>query len=1059
MIPMSFAQQRLWFLSKLDGPSATFNVPMALYLDGPLDAAALKAAMLDLIERHESLRTCFADDDGIGRQIILRAEEVDLVFEQLDVPEDALDDAMRRFNAYCFDLERDIPLRTGLFRLAAERHVLLLLVYHIASDGWSWAPMVRDIAQAYTARRSQQAPGWQPLPVQYADYSLWQREWMLEESDPDNDIARHLAYWKKTLAELPEQLNLPFDRPRPARACQHGDAIRVHIDEATTRRLHDLSRSARGSLFMTLHASVAALLSKLGAGYDLPIGTPVAGRGDEALNDLVGFFVNLLVLRTDTSGNPSFRELLARIRDADLDAYAHQDLPFERVVDIVNPARHSSQHPLFQVAVVLQNNRDAVCDIPGLSVQPKFLVTDTAKYDLTFDFSELYDRDGRAAGLDFQLEYASELFDPATVQRFANGLLRVLAQVIDHPDRAIGEIDLLDAQERRQLLHDWNDTSHAVPSGTLPEWFEAQVARTPDAIAASEGSHALSYRELDAGANRLAHHLRQRGVGPDVLVGLCLPRSLESLVATLGILKAGGAYLPLDPDYPSERLLHMLNQARASVLVTRADVAGRLSFQGIEQVLLDSHCQDIERQPDSAPSTQGLQPEHLAYVMYTSGSTGMPKGIAVNHRNVIELAQDRRWRGDSQQRVLMHSAQVFDAHTYEMWVPLLAGRQIVLAPPGRTDVAVLARLIEQQRVTALFLTTALFRLLVEDHLACLAGLRTVWSGGEAAVPQVFQRLLQHCPQIEAVNVYGPTETTTFVTSFSMRAADRVAAGPVPIGAPMDNTRVYVLDAALKPVPMGVAGELYLAGEGLARGYLGHPMLTAQRFVACPFGKPGERMYRSGDLVRWRIDGQLLYVGRTDQQVKIRGFRVELGEIEAALSEHSAVRQALAIVREDQPGQRQLVAYVVAAPDAVIDPAALRRALASKMPEYMVPAAIVSLESLPLTVNGKLDRRALPAPDFQISSGRDPQTAEEIALAPLFAEVLGLERVGAEDSFFDLGGHSLLATQLISRIRSRLGVELPIRSLFEAPTVAELALRLQQAKPVTRKPLRPMRIKE
>ncbi len=1058
MIPMSFAQQRLWFLSKLDWPSATFNVPMALYLDGPLDVAALKAALLDLLERHESLRTCFADDEGVGRQVILRTEEAELVFEQAELPEAALDDAMKRFNEYHFDLERDIPFRAGLFRLAAERHVLLLLVSHIASDGWSWVPMVRDVAQAYTARRSRQAPAWEPLPVQYADYSLWQREWMGEGGDSGNDVARHVDYWKQTLADLPEQMPLPFDRPRPARASQRGDAIIAHIDEAVAKRLQELSKRARGSLFMAMHAAVAALLYKLGAGTDLPIGSPVAGRGEEALNDLVGFFVNLLVLRTDVSGNPSFRELLARVRDIDLDAFAHQELPFERVVDIVNPSRASSQHPLFQVAVVLQNNREAACEIPGLSVRAQFLVTDTAKYDLTFDFTELHAEGGRGGGLEFQLEYASDLFDRATVQRFADGLLRLLAQVVEHPDRPIGEIELLDAAERRRMLYDWNDTAHAMASDTLPACFAAQAARTPDAVAASDGSRALSYRELDAGANRLAHRLRELGVGPDVLVGLCLPRSLESLVATLGILKAGGAYLPLDPEYPGERLAHMLKEAAAPVLVTRADVAEQLSFPGVELVLLDRHRQTIERQPDDAPPLHGLRPAHLAYAMYTSGSTGAPKGIAVSQRSVVELAQDRRWLGDDQQRVLMHSPQVFDASTYEMWVPLLAGRQIVLAPPGRTDVAALARLIVQQRVTALFLTTALLRLLVEEHIECLAAVRSVWSGGEAASPQIFQRLLQHCPQLEAVNVYGPTETTTFVTCYGLRASERWNE-PVPIGAPMDNTRAYVLDAALKPVPVGVPGELYLAGSGLARGYQQQPAPTAQRFVACPFGAPGERMYRSGDRVRWREDGQLVYLGRTDQQVKIRGFRVELGEIEAALHKQPGVRQALAIACEDPSGHRQLVAYVVASAGTVVEPAALRRTLAGRLPEYMLPAAIVPLDAFPLTANGKLDRRALPAPDFQAAAGREPETPQEIALAGLYAEVLGLKRVGADDSFFDLGGHSLLANQLISRIGSRLGVELPIRALFEAPTIGELALRLQQAAPVTRKPLRPMRVKE
>lgn len=1053
MIPMSFAQQRLWFLGKLDGPGIAFNVPLALHLDGPLDVPALQTALSDLLARHESLRTCFTDEAGVGYQVVLPCERAALALNVVDHAEAELDGAMQRFHGHPFDLEREIPLRAMLYRLAPQRHVLLLMVHHIASDGWSWAPMLRDLAQAYAARQRGNAPAWTPLPVQYADYSLWQREWMTQADTPDSDVGRLVAYWKHALAGLPEQLDLSYDRPRPARASQHGSTVQARWDESLASPLRQLVRDARGSVFMGVHALVAALLFKLGAGEDLPLGTPVAGRGEEALNDLVGFFVNLLVLRADVSGRPSFRELLARVRDADLDAYAHQELPFERMVDIVNPGRATSRHPLFQVAVILQNNRDALFEVPGLLAQARFLVTETAKYDLTFEFTELFDATGKPDGLALQLEYATELFERSTVQRFADSLRHLLTQVVAQPDRSLADIELLSAEERHTLLQTWNDTAHAVPSATVAELFSAQAARTPDAPAATEGASTLSYRELDARANQLAHYLRSLGVGADQLVGLCMERSLDQLVAMLGILKAGGAYLPLDPGYPEARLSLMLKETVAKLVLTQAGHVAKLRLPGVTTLTFDDCSKAMGDRPQSAPAID-LYPDHLAYVTYTSGSTGTPKGIAVSHRNVVELAWDRRWRDGAQQRVLAHSPQVFDAYTYEIWAPLLSGQHVILAPPGKADLPVLADTIARHQVTALFITTALFRLLVEEHGDCLRNVRTVWSGGEAAVPRVFRELLARYPHIDAVNVYGPTETTTFATCHHVRAP--VSEAPIPIGGPLDNTFVYVLDDVLRPVPVGVPGELYIAGTGLARGYLQRAGLTAQCFIANPFGSPGARMYRTGDRVRWREDGQLIYVGRTDHQVKIRGHRVELGEIEAVLVRQPGVRQAAVVVREDQPGQQQLIAYAVAVQEAALDAASLRRTLAGTMPEYMVPAAVVLLDALPLTINGKLDQRALPAPVFQSEGGRLPATPEERALVALFAEVLGLESVGTQDSFFDLGGHSLLATRLISRIRSSLHVELSIRTLFESPTVAELALRLPQAAPITRKPLRPMR---
>jgi len=1034
MIPLSYAQQRLWFLQQLQGPNTLFNVPLLLRLRGVLHANALQTALDDVTNRHESLRTVFADVDGVGRQIVRGAGQARVPFELREVDAGALEAAQRQAAEHVFDLATEIPIRATLFRLRPDEHVLLLLLHHIASDGSSLAPLIGDLATAYAARRRGQAPAWEPLPVQYADYSLWQREWMNEERDPDSSVARQIAYWTSTLAGLPEQLTIAADRPRPAHTSHRGASVVFKVSASVHRRLRELARETQSSLFMALHAAVAALLSLHGAGEDLPIGTSVAGRDDEAMEAMVGLFVNLLVLRTDTSGNPSFRELLRRVRQVDLAAFSHQALPFERVVEAVNPLRTQGAHPLFQVALVLNNNASAASDFADLQLTFDFMHVAVAKYDLGFGFVEAFDEDGAPTGLSCDLEYALDLYEPDTAQRLVDRFLRLLSEATGQPDLPLDRIDLLEESERRHVLENWNATAHPVPADNLADAFAAVAMRTPDAIAMRAGERAVTYGELDADANRLAHHLQSLGVGPDVLVGLCLERSPALLTATLAIVKAGAAYLPLDPDYPAERLAQMLGETMSPVLVTQAELVDRLPAHWGALVVLEEEAEAIAQQPRTAPG-HALQSAHLAYAMYTSGSTGLPKGIAVTHRNVLDLALDRRWQDERQLRVLLHSPQVFDASTYEIWVPLLSGREIVIAPPGKTDIDALARTIVEGQVTALFLTTALFRL-IADMPDCLAGVRTLWSGGEAASPQAFQKVLDACSHATVVHVYGPTETTTFATCHPLPPRWR-ADGGVPIGAPMDNTRAYVLDRRLRLVPIGVPGELYIAGSGLARGYLRRPALTAERFVADPYGPPGSRLYRTGDLVRWRADGQLVFVGRIDGQVKVRGFRIEPGEIEAALREQAGVAQAVVVAREDQPGHKRLVGYVVAAPGQAPDPAALRRRLGERLPEYMVPAAIVLLEALPLTHNGKLDHKSLPAPDFAPAGRREPRTSQEVLLARLFADILGLEQVGMDESFFDLGGDSILAIQLKARAQNA-GVAFDLAHLFDHQSVARLA---------------------
>ncbi|HLY89546.1 MAG TPA: amino acid adenylation domain-containing protein, partial [Acetobacteraceae bacterium] len=924
-----------------------------------------------------------------------------------------------------------MPVRAWLFAVAPTRHVLLVLSHHIASDGESMAPLLADIAFAYTARQRGNAPDWLPLPVQYADYTLWQRQCLGDSSDPGSLISTHVAYWKETLAGLPEQIDLPSDRPRQSHASNRGDEVRFFIGTALHEGLVHIGKACGGTVFMALHASVAALLSKLGAGTDVPLGTPIAGRTDHALEALVGFFVNTLVLRTDLSGDPSFRELLAHVRAVDLGAYSHQDLPFEILVETLNPTRTTAHHPLVQVMVAMQNNDDVLPELPGVKESVHELQSPCAKFDLEFHFEEKRTPDGQPKGIDALLTFATDLFERETALALTRRLMLLVQTLVADPDRRIGSINLLSDDERAQLAA-WNATARPMADASLATLFERQAAKTPDAVALVCDGATLTYAELDTRANRLAHYLIRRGVRTQSHVALWLERSPELIVALLAVLKAGGAYVPLHNAHPVPRLRFVVEQSAAMVVLTDRD----LDAAEWPAMVIDVRGTAWHSEPCTAPGLE-VDVQSLAYIMYTSGSTGTPKGIAVTQRNVAELALDHCWQDGAQQRVLLHSPHAFDASTYEIWVPLLSGQQILIAPPEELDVAALAQLIAGRDVTAAFLTTALFRLLADEQPQCFARMRAVWTGGEAASPAAFQAVLDRCPDLTLVHVYGPTETTTFATHYAMRAPHRVGAS-VPIGAPMDNTQVHVLDHALQPVPVGVCGELYIGGSGLARGYLQRPGLTAERFVANPFGH-GTRLYRTGDLVRWLPDGQLDFMGRADHQVKIRGFRIELGEIEAALLRQSAVAQATVIAREDRPGVKQLVGYIVPSAGSLIDPAALRRTLGEQLPDYMVPVALVVLEALPLTPNGKIDRKALPAPDFTPSSRRAPRTPQEHVLAGLFAQVLGLTEVGVDDSFFDLGGDSISSIQLVSRAR-KAGLVFTPKDVFTLQTVAALALK-------------------
>ena len=1059
-LPLSFAQRRLWFLDRLEGARASYTIPLAVRLAGTLDRDALEAALADVVERHESLRTVFPETLGVPRQQILEATAARPRLSVAKVSEAGLADALAAAAGRGFDLAREPPLRAHLFVLGEGEQVLLLLLHHIAGDGWSLAPLARDLGRAYAARRAGRPPELPALPVQYADYTLWQHAVSGDESDPQSAISRQLAFWTETLADLPDQLDLPSDRPRPAVSSYRGGSVPLRLSGELHGALLTLARESGASLFMVLQASLAALLTRLSASNDIVIGSPIAGRGDSALDDLIGFFVNTLVLRTDTSGHPSLRELIGRVRATNLAAYGHAELPFERLVEVLNPARSLSRHPLFQVMLAFQNNAPANLELPGLSATFEPVATASARFDLSVSLGEERAADGTPTGIAGVIEYATDLFDRESVATLAGRLVRLLAAAVAEPDRAIGRLDILAPDERHAILQAWNATAQAVPAATLPELFAAQVARTPDAIAVVHEDQSLTYGELDSRSSRLAHHLRGLGVGPEVVAALCVERSLEMLVGLLGILKAGGAYLPLDPSHPGERLAFLIEDAGASVLVTHSSLRERLPANGGRIVRLDAEWPSIARHPATSPA-HVLRPHNAAYVIYTSGSTGAPKGVVVDHAslaNKLLTLQQRFGVGRGFRSALLMSC-AFDASIEQTMLPLVGGgAAVVISDALRESPAQFWEEVIRNRVT--------FISCVPSYLASVlqqvpgpVGLDHLALGGETFTVELHREISRRLEVAAITHLYGPTETTIDAIGSSVEGEQP---GPsISIGRPLSNYRVYVLDGGLEPVPAGVAGELYIAGAGLARGYLRRAGLTAERFVADRYGPSGSRMYRTGDLARWRADGVLDFLGRADSQLKLRGFRIEPGEIEAALTRHAAVAQAAAIAREDQPGDKRLIAYVVAVAGASVDVAALRAHVAASLPDYMVPSAVVVLERLPLTPNGKLDRAALPAPELAPSLRRAPRTPQEEVLCSLFAEVLGVGRLGIDDDFFALGGHSLLAMRLISRIRASFDVELTVRSLFEAPTVAGLARDLadaQAARPALRPVVRPSELR-
>lgn len=1041
VFPLSFAQQRFWILDRLEPNSAVYNIPLALRLRGALDVSVLRESLSAIVRRHEVLRASFKLQDGAPVQVICQTAEVQIRFTDLStLPADAREQEATHIALHearmPFDLSRGPLFRPSLLKLGEADHVLLLTFHHIIFDGWSGRVFMRELLSGYAAIASGKNAAGSDLPLQYTDYVVWQREHLSDER-----LQKHLDYWRAKLSSAPAVMELPTDFPRPIRQSFRGAKSVITLSSGLVRSLKQLSQSEGVTLFMTLLAGFNVLLARHTGQEDIVVGSPVAGRNRVELEHLIGLFVNTLALRTDVSGNPSFRELLGRVRETTLGAYSHQDVPFERIVDELKPERDLSRNPIFQVMFALQNMPAQAPSLPGLEIT-SFSSGDRAssKFDLMLSAVET------SEGMRLAFEYCTDLFEAATIARMADHFENLLATIVANPDQSVSSLPMLSAAESHQLLYGWNEGRGYAVDRCIHQLFEAQVKRVPGNSALVFEGQAMSYAELHARSNQLARYLRRMGVGPDVLVGLCTERSLDLVVAIVGTLKAGGAYLPLDPRYPKDRLAFMLEDAKPAVVITQHELKEIFPAVNGQVIALDTEWPEIERE-SAEEFASGAGPENLAYVIYTSGSTGRPKGCQITHANVVRLfaATDDWFHFNERDVWTMFHSYAFDFSVWELWGALIYGGKLVVVPYllSRSPEE-FYRLLESEGVTVLNQTPSSFWQLmqVEEQLgrAGQLALRYVIFGGEAlemkSLKPWFERHGDRSPQL--VNMYGITETTVHVTYRPLSAND--TAGASVIGRPILDLQVYILDRNLQPTPVGVPGEVYVGGAGVARGYLNRPELNAERFIDDVF-RPGDhrRLYKSGDQARRLANGDIEYLGRIDQQVKIRGFRIELGEIESVLMQCAGVRQAVVIVREDVPGDKRLAAYIVPSGNQNIPVDPLRTHLKTSLPDYMIPNAFVVLESLPLTANGKINRLALPAPTGTAQTVRVPPRDDlEATLVEIWQRVLGLSCLGITDNFFELGGHSLLAVRLVAEIRQETGQEIPLATLFEGATIAHLA---------------------
>jgi amino acid adenylation domain-containing protein len=1057
--PLSFAQHRLWFLDQLEPNSPFYNISLAVRLTGSLDLSALRRSLNAVVERHQVLRTLFPSSDGKPRQVVTPissvplpidgVSEADVTRREEAIVQLATEEVLRPFN-----LAEGPLFRARLIRVEPQQHILVLTMHHIVSDAWSISVLFGELGECYRAFHLGEASRLPALAIQYADYAVWQREELQGER-----LAQLLDYWHPQLSGAPPLLELPTDRPRPASQTYRGARMHRRLPTDLVRGLAALGRQEGGTLFMAALAVFQTLLARYTGERDIVVGTPIAGRTNLKLESLIGLFVNTLALRTDLSGDPTFRQLLGRVREVTLDAYTYQDLPFERLVEALQPERTRQHAPLIQVLMTVYNTPSARLALPGLVVERQLLPGSSAKFDLSLGLGQ--DEQAVAA----HVEYSTDLFHPRSITRLLGHFETLLRGIVSDPDRRLSALPILDEAEHHQVLVEWNHggwdqrTLEDTALAGVHRAIEMQVSRAPEQVAIVCGSTELSYRELDRRATRLAHRLRSLGVGPEVRVGVALQRTPDLVVALLATLKAGGVYLPLEPAYPAERLRLLIRDSKAAVVVTAGALLSDPLGGDVTVVRLDREPAIMADGP-SHPSPLTVAPEHLAYVIYTSGSTGVPKGVAVAHRALAwhTRSASLRYGLGSEDRVLQFSAASWDVALEQALATLAAGATLVLRGPEIWTAAEFRREMVRNGVTVANLPTAYFDSLVrqwvdDPSVVPREGqLRLLVVSGEALRADTMR--LWRATSLRGVrilNAYGPTEATIHATAFDATIDQPGSGGTIPIGRPLNGRTAYVLDRHWQPVPIGVPGELCLGGESLARGYLGRPGLTARCFIPDPFGDgSGARLYRTGDRVRYLPDGNLEFLGRLDDQLKWRGFRIEPGEIEAALDARPGVRQSAVLLREDVAGDPRLVAYVVPADPAAEPPSHLdlRDHLRGCLPAHMIPSAFVILPELPLTAQGKLDRRALPAPSSdsvhgEAAKGTAPRTREEKLLAGIWTEVLGRDEVSVDDDFFALGGHSLLATRVVSRIRAVFHVDLPLVALFDAPTLAALAERIAE----------------
>jgi len=1028
--PLSFAQQRLWFMEQFEPGGTAYLIPAAVRLKGCLDPEALRNALREVTERHEVLRTRILMVEGEPTQLIGDGGEQRLEVSDLRglSPEDR-EIKIRQLGEFeaatPFDLAIGPLLRARLVKLQEDEHVLFLTMHHIVSDGWSMGILVSEIGTIYEAFTSKKSP-LPKLKIQYADYAIWQREW-LQGTALENQI----AYWRQQLAGVPV-LELPTDHPRPRLMSWKGSSTSIHLREELVGCLEELGRREGVTLFMALLAAFQLVLRRWSGQVDIAVGTPVANRPRPELEELIGFFANQLVLRVNSGGEMTSRDLLARVREACLGAYAHQDLPFERLVEELNPERDLSRTPLFQVMIVMQTAPAASMRLERLRLEQIPLATNTAKFDLTLSLNRSEN------GCQAVLEYASELYERTTAERMLDHWQRALDQIAANHERPISAIEIMSERERLQVQIEWNNTWAAPPDRRcVHHGFEAQVEKTPNAPAVAYQDSVLSYAELNRRANQLAHYLRELGVNPEIRVGLCVERSLEMIVGMLGILKAGGTYVPIEPDYPAARIAFMLEDSQAGILLSQEKLQGRLPENLRQVIYLDSDWPAIAERNGNNPAAD-VDPENAAYIIYTSGSTGRPKGVMALHRAVCNVAEAQIKAFDVREgvSVLQFVSFAYDAAVSDWTCALFTGGKLVLVQAGIVGGQDLHAVLLESEVEMAAIPPAVLALISDEQLPRL---RTLVTGGEKCSPQV---VAQWATGRAMLNAYGPTECTITSAIAPLHPGEAIT-----IGQPVGNTQIYVLGKDMELAPIGVPGELYIGGAGLARGYVNQPGLTAERFIPNLFGGPGSRLYRSGDIGRWCTDGTLEFLGRTDAQVKIRGYRIELGEIETLLCDHPGVREAVVMPIEEQPGEKQLAAYFVSRHDSPAV-AELREHLKQRLPGYMIPAVFVRMEKMPLNAHGKIDQNALPRPE---GSRQDPQrvyiaprTELEKTITEIWARFLGLGQVGVEDNFFELGGHSLLAIQVMSQVRQVFEVDLPLRRLFDVLTVAGLAEAVQEA---------------